>query len=161
MFLPENALYNHYEGASTVEGTYQGKPIKGYCYVELIGDWSRKQAQKEKIVFGFSHAAAFNKRHKILMAIQDSLEAHPVELSGIVEPDETFVLESRKGAQFSESSDRSPRKHGAKVQKRGMRKCGALPTLFAARPVFGRRHSMIKDRSGATRAPEWVHRQAT
>ena len=34
--------YNHYEGASRVEGTYQGKKIKGYCYVELIGDWSKK-----------------------------------------------------------------------------------------------------------------------
>lgn len=42
LFFPENPLYNHYEGASTVEGTYQGEPIKGYCYVELIGDWSRK-----------------------------------------------------------------------------------------------------------------------
>ena len=42
LFFPENALYNHYEGASTVEGTYQGQPIKGYCYVELIGDWSKK-----------------------------------------------------------------------------------------------------------------------
>ena len=41
LFFPENALYNHYEGASTVEGIYQGKPIKGYCYVELIGDWSK------------------------------------------------------------------------------------------------------------------------
>ena len=41
LYFPEKALYNHYEGASTVEGTYQGKPIKGYCYVELIGDWSK------------------------------------------------------------------------------------------------------------------------
>ena len=42
LFFPENALYNHYEGASTVEGMYQGESIKGYCYVELIGDWSKK-----------------------------------------------------------------------------------------------------------------------
>lgn len=31
---------NKYEGASTVTGTYKGKPCKGYCYVELLGDWS-------------------------------------------------------------------------------------------------------------------------
>lgn len=41
LYFPENALYNHYEGASTVQGIYQGAPITGYCYTELIGDWSR------------------------------------------------------------------------------------------------------------------------
>lgn len=75
---------------------------------------------KSAETFGFSHATAFNMRHKLLMAIQDSLEDHSVELSGIVELDETFVLESQKGTRFSESSDRSPRKHGAKAQKRGI-----------------------------------------
>ena len=75
---------------------------------------------KSAETFGFSHATAFNMRHKVLMAIQDSLDEHPVELSGIVELDETFVLESRKGTRFSESSGRSPRKHGAKAQKRGI-----------------------------------------
>ena len=73
---------------------------------------------KSAETFGFSHATAFNMRHKVLMAIQDSLEDHPVELSGIVELDETFVLESQKGTRFSKSSDRLPRKHGAKAQKR-------------------------------------------
>lgn len=42
LYFPENDLYNHYEGASTVNGTYQGEDMKGYCYVELIGDWSKK-----------------------------------------------------------------------------------------------------------------------
>lgn len=42
LYFPENDLYNHYEGASTVEGTYQGQKMNGYCYVELIGDWSAK-----------------------------------------------------------------------------------------------------------------------
>lgn len=41
LYFPENALYNHYEGASSVQGIYQGEPIKGYCYTELIGDWSK------------------------------------------------------------------------------------------------------------------------
>lgn len=41
LYFPEKALYNHYEGASTVEGTYEGSPACGYCYTELIGDWSK------------------------------------------------------------------------------------------------------------------------
>ena len=34
--------YNHYEGAASVSGTYGGKEVKGYTYVELVGDWSKK-----------------------------------------------------------------------------------------------------------------------
>ena len=30
---------NKYEGASKVSGTYRGKEVKGYCYVELVGYW--------------------------------------------------------------------------------------------------------------------------
>lgn len=41
LYFPENAIYNHYEGASSVEGIYQNQPVKGYCYTELIGDWSK------------------------------------------------------------------------------------------------------------------------
>lgn len=42
LYFSEIALFNHYEGASTVEGIYQGQPMKGYCYVEMIGDGSKK-----------------------------------------------------------------------------------------------------------------------
>lgn len=31
--------FSHYEAASQITGTYQGKPMNGYCYVELIGPW--------------------------------------------------------------------------------------------------------------------------
>lgn len=31
----------HYEGASTVKGTYKGQPVKGYSYIELVGQWDR------------------------------------------------------------------------------------------------------------------------
>jgi len=75
---------------------------------------------KSAETFGFSHATSFNMRHKVLMAIQDSLANNPVELSGIVELDETFVLESQKGTQIPESADRPARKHGAKARKRGI-----------------------------------------
>ena len=29
-----------YEGASTITGTYKGERVTGYCYVELLGDWT-------------------------------------------------------------------------------------------------------------------------
>ncbi|MDS0526697.1 carotenoid 1,2-hydratase [Clostridium sp. SHJSY1] len=32
---------NKYEGPSSVKGTYKGKNVTGYCYVELLGDWSK------------------------------------------------------------------------------------------------------------------------
>lgn len=31
----------HYEGASTVKGTYKGAPASGYSYVELVGGWDK------------------------------------------------------------------------------------------------------------------------
>lgn len=42
LVFDEDPLYNHYEGASEVSGSYEGKPMNGYCYVELIGDWSKR-----------------------------------------------------------------------------------------------------------------------
>lgn len=42
LYFPERADLNHYEGAAEIEGKYQGKPVKGYTYVELVGDWNEK-----------------------------------------------------------------------------------------------------------------------
>lgn len=42
LFFPERADLNHYEGAASVKGTYLGKPVSGYTYVELVGDWGEK-----------------------------------------------------------------------------------------------------------------------
>lgn len=81
---------------------------------------TRVSLDKSAEKFGFSHTTAFNMRHKVLMAIQDSLKDNPVELSGIVELDETFVLESQKGTRMPELADRPARKHGAKAQKPGI-----------------------------------------
>lgn len=33
---------NKYEGASTIDGTYKGKAVKGFCYIELLGDFTEK-----------------------------------------------------------------------------------------------------------------------
>lgn len=37
--ISEIPFLNKYEGASTVNGVYRGKNTKGYCYVELLGEW--------------------------------------------------------------------------------------------------------------------------
>lgn len=70
--------------------------------------------------YGFSHQTAFNMRHKVLMALQNLTESNPVLLSGIIEFDETFVLDCYKGARVPEEAGRKARKHGAKAAKRGI-----------------------------------------
>jgi transposase-like protein len=69
---------------------------------------------------GFSHATAFNMRHKLLLALEARMQENKPILSGISELDETYVLECRKGKKFSEDSVRKPCKHGAKALKRGI-----------------------------------------
>lgn len=70
--------------------------------------------------FAFSHQTAFNMRHKVLMALHDLLEQHPVLLSDVSEFDETFVLDCYKGTPVPESVGRGARRHGAKAAKRGI-----------------------------------------
>jgi transposase-like protein len=67
-----------------------------------------------------SHPTVFNMRHKILYCVEKSLMAKPVELTGVCEADETYVLESEKGRKFPENHHRKPRKHGAKATKPGI-----------------------------------------
>jgi hypothetical protein len=69
---------------------------------------------------GISHQAAFNMRHKILIAIQDALAGDSDKLGDVCELDETYVLESYKGSELPEGCTRNPRKHGAKAEKRGL-----------------------------------------
>lgn len=86
--------------------------IRDTLYAEALDNSSEK--------FGFSHQTAFNMRHKVLMALQDMLIQQPVSLSGIVELDETFVLDCYKGIPVPENTGRKARKHGAKAAKRGI-----------------------------------------
>ncbi len=69
---------------------------------------------------GFSHQTAFNMRHKVLIALQDLISESPVVLSRLVELDETYVLECRKGAKLPKEVKREPRKHGAKASSPGI-----------------------------------------
>jgi transposase-like protein len=66
------------------------------------------------------HETVFNMRHKILFAIEQEELAHPTQLSGVCEADETYVLESYKGKKLPDDFWRQPRKHGAVAAKRGL-----------------------------------------
>lgn len=69
---------------------------------------------------GLYHQAAFNMRHKILMALQELPETADVCLGDVSEFDETFVLDCYKGRELDTGAGRKPRKHGAKALKRGI-----------------------------------------
>ena len=65
---------------------------------------------------GVHHSTAFNIRHKILNALE-SLISNMDSLGGMIEADETYVLESQKGVKVTH---RKARIHGAKASKRGL-----------------------------------------
>lgn len=78
-----------------------------------------------------AHDTAFRWRHRFL-AVQKSIQAP--HLNGLVEADQTYILESDKG---KEVVDRKSRKRGGKAKKRGLSK-DLVPIL------------VVRDRSGAT-----------
>ncbi len=69
---------------------------------------------------GIYHQAVFDMRHKVLMALQQMPEIHDVQLGGVVELDETFVLDSYKGKPLDVKTGRKPRHHGARAKKPGI-----------------------------------------
>lgn len=69
---------------------------------------------------GLYHQAAFDMRHKILLALQELPEAADVCLGEVSEFDETFVLDCYKGRKLDNTARRAPRRHGAKAEKRGI-----------------------------------------
>lgn len=69
---------------------------------------------------GLYHQAAFDMRHKILMALQEIPETANVCLEDVSEFDETFVLDCYKGKKLEPKTGRKPRRHGAKASKRGI-----------------------------------------
>ena len=44
-----------------------------------------------------THSTVFNMRHKILFCIEQAILSNPIELEGVCEADETYVLENVKG----------------------------------------------------------------
>ncbi len=71
--------------------------------------------RKSERIVGVSHVTLFYWRHKILNALKlDEINA----LTGIIEMDETYILESQKGNK--NITHRKPRKRGGKSQYRGI-----------------------------------------
>ena len=73
---------------------------------------------------GIAPSTAHRWRHRFPAAVRQA----PDRLAGIVEADETFVLESRKGER---KLDRKPRRRGGKARKRGLSR-EQVPILVAA-----------------------------
>ena len=114
-----------------------GTPLSGLHYRERWGDQAEaliagetiaKAAERCKV----DYTTAFRWRHRFLAALSQD---KPSRLSGIVEADETFILESFKGRR--KGLPRAARKRGGKAAKRGLSE-EQIPVLVA------------RDRSGAT-----------
>ena len=114
-----------------------GTPLAGLHYQDrwkdqaqalIVGETVSKAAKR----CGVAYTTAFRWRHRFLSAL--NLDK-PQRLSGIVEADETFVLESFKGKRGG--LGRVARKRGGKASKRGL-SSEQIPVIVA------------RDRSGAT-----------
>ena len=95
---------------------------------------------------GIAPSTAHRWRHRFLAAVRQA----PDRLAGIVEADETFVLESRKGER---KLDRKPRRRGGKARKRGALARGADPGCRRSRrrdpqPHLARPHALKEAWSG-------------
>ena len=113
-----------------------GTPLARLRHKELWLDYADMMLEsvsirKAAIQLGIDKNTSFHWRHRFLL----SPTSHkPEHLTGIVEADETFFLESHKG---EKSLDRPARKRGGKAKKRGL-SSEQIPVLI------------IRDRSGAT-----------
>lgn len=114
-----------------------GTPLAGLHHRErwhdqaqalINGETVAKAAKRCKL----AHTTAFRWRHRFLSAL--NLDK-PQRLSGIVEADETFILESFKGKRSD--LPRTARKRGGKAGKRGL-SVEQIPVMVA------------RDRNGAT-----------
>lgn len=131
-----NGLRRYYcRGCEKTFNAVTGTPLARLRHKELWTDFAESLRAGETIKqaserCGVAGSTAFRWRHRFLKAAKGK----PQKLRGIVEADETYVLDSRKGERHL---DRKPRKRGGKAAKRGLSR-EQVPILMAA------------DRSGAT-----------
>lgn len=98
---------------------YTGTWMAGLQRKDKIDDYlalmhQEKSLDKIKEALSINKKTAFDWRHKILAALQDSDDD---DFTGITESDETFFLNSEKGRPVT---DRSPRKRGGKSKSKGV-----------------------------------------
>jgi transposase-like protein len=114
-----------------------GTPLAGLHYRDRWQEQARALINGETVAkaaerCGVDYTTAFRWRHRFLEALNRD---QPASLSGIVEADETFILESFKGKR--RGLPRAARKRGGKASKRGL-SAEQIPVMVA------------RDRSGAT-----------
>jgi transposase-like protein len=114
-----------------------GTPLSGLHYKDRWIDQTRALISGESIAkaaerCAIDHTTAFRWRHRFLSALNQD---KPKSLSGIVEADETFILQSFKGQH--KGLPRTSRKRGGKAVKRGLSE-EQIPVIVA------------RDRTGAT-----------
>ena len=110
-------------------GALTGTALSGLHHKERWLGFGASLAEGETIKesagrCGIAPGTAHRWRHRFLAAVRQA----PDRLAGIVEADETFVPESRKGER---KLDRKPRRRGGKARKRGL-SCEQVPILVAA-----------------------------
>ena len=93
---------------------------------------------------GVHRNTAFRWRHRFLHWVKLD---RPAALNGIVEADETFLLESQKG---SRTLNRPPRRRGGRAAKRGI--SGELDCILVARDREGRTVDAVTGRGALTAA---------
>jgi transposase-like protein len=114
-----------------------GTPLAGLHHPERWKDQAEALISGESLAQAATRcdmhpSTAFRWRHRFLAALNFD---KPASLSGLVEADETFILESFKGRRTD--LPRKPRKRGGKASKRGL-SAEQIPVIVA------------RDRTGAT-----------
>jgi transposase-like protein len=114
-----------------------GTPLAGLHYPDRWQQQAQALINGETVAkaagrCGVDYTTAFRWRHRFLEALNRD---KPARLSGIVEADETFILESFKGKR--RGLPRAARKRGGKASKRGL-SAEQIPVMVA------------RDRTGAT-----------
>ena len=132
----------HCAGCGKTFNALTGTPLANLHYKGRWFDFAQSLSEGEPVRKSAARcevavSTAFRWRHRFLKAIKTASS----RLGGIVEADETYVLESRKGSRAwkraenglpgAVAPDRKPRKRGGKATKRGL-SSEQVPILVAA-----------------------------
>jgi transposase-like protein len=115
---------------------------KWLAYSQVLLDSLPVRQAADRI--GVHRTTAFRWRHRFLAWVKFD---RPTSINGIVEADETFLLESQKG---SRKLDRPPRRRGGRATRRGI--SSELDCILVARDRNGRTIDAVTGRGALTAA---------
>ena len=150
------------KGCGRTFNALSGTPLSGLHHKERWLSFGASLAKGETVKASAARcdvavSTAFRWRHRFLAAARSDSEV----LKGIVEADETYVLESRKGAR---GLGRKARRRGGKAKKRGLRasrcrfswrRTGAGRRSARCCPGSMRRRSRLPSTRWSRRTPCW------